>query len=502
MQSAVTVDADSPSQRRPGEQLDADALFVELVHRHRPLIHRLCRVLLGDASEAEDAAQQTFLLAYESLLSGVQPRQPRAWLFAIARRECWARRHRRGRERAVLQAARAELDPSERVVLRDELATVIAGLRRLPARQKQALVLRELVGLSYRQIATVLEIFESAADSLLVRARRSLRRGMFVLAPVPFSLSLLRSLQHFFRRACRTAHAWASVGAQATAGAAATLIPLAAAVAALAGAGTFIDRATQAAARAPARTALSRSPDSMAERRADRRRTLPQRHLRGVATASTSRQLPAGAMNFRPAAAAAGPSGLTIESSERSQAAVAIDASAAALPAPTLARQDEATGDGRRHRPEVAGAPEAPSATRPPPLTQPPAPPDSTSDQPPTEPATSASTADQTTNTTIPPPLPGQVEDTPSPPAQKESAAPAAPTLPDSASTDAAAQQADAPGEAAADDPAGSAEADARPHGAPGERGTVDGVTPGADPAPPPADRSNRGSPPRPLTRS
>jgi RNA polymerase sigma factor (sigma-70 family) len=569
MHCSVTVDADGGRARWPGEKLEGDALLVDLVQRHRPMIQRLCGLLLSDPSEAEDATQQTFLLAYESLLSGVRPRQPRAWLCAIARRECWARHDRRRRERGASQAAsRAELDPSEQAVLREELATVVAGLSRLPARQKQALVLRELVGLSYRQLAAVLASSESAAEALLVRARRSLRRGGFALLPLPFSLSLPRTLQRHVRFASRTARAWASTGAQATAGAAAatTLIPLVAA-AALGGAGTPVDRAKPWAAQGPGKTARVESADSTAER---------QRHLRRVTTASTSRRQPR-TIDFHPAAAA-DPNGLTTESSDRFHAVAATDTSAGKPPSPTLGVQDEARGESRRQPPDVVG-------TRSPPPTQPPSPPASTSDQPQNEPATSMPTADQatdaattppapppratemppkeavtappaspvstpgtalaapsdaaaptapntpdsatdtaqqadqpqnepatsaltagqTTGTADAPPPPAPSTETPPPPAPKEAvtapptepvnrpdttltapsdaAAPTAPNAPDSA-TDTA-EQADAPAEAAADEPADSAAAHARLHGAPGERGTVDGVTPGANPAPP-----------------
>jgi DNA-directed RNA polymerase specialized sigma24 family protein len=58
----------------------------------------LCRVLLRHRQEAEDAVQQTFLSAYRSLLNGVEPRYPAAWLATIARNECRGRIEARMRE--------------------------------------------------------------------------------------------------------------------------------------------------------------------------------------------------------------------------------------------------------------------------------------------------------------------------------------------------------------------------------------------------------------------
>src|SRR5436305_6608945 len=58
----------------------------------------LCRALLRDRAEAEDAAQHTFLSAHRALLNGTDPREPAAWLATIARNECWSRIRTRMRE--------------------------------------------------------------------------------------------------------------------------------------------------------------------------------------------------------------------------------------------------------------------------------------------------------------------------------------------------------------------------------------------------------------------
>ena len=199
----------------------------------------------------------------------------------------------------------------------------MAGIEQLPARQRQALLLRELAGLSYTQLAAALETSEAAAEALLVRARRRLRRGGLILLPLPFPFSLPRSLQRPLRLlAGRTARACTCVGGQATAAAAAaTLLPLAALVAT----GTPAARATQAAALAPATAVRARAGDSRAERA-----TRPSAHT-AVATPVGGRQrfgieTTAAAASETGAAtpAAAGPDGLRFDSSEGSQPAAAI----------------------------------------------------------------------------------------------------------------------------------------------------------------------------------
>src|ERR687885_2814728 len=79
---------------------EAGARLAALFEEHGRMVYGLCRVLLRDRVEAEDASQQTFLSAHASLLNGVEPRDPAAWLATIARNECRARL--RGRMAAPL----------------------------------------------------------------------------------------------------------------------------------------------------------------------------------------------------------------------------------------------------------------------------------------------------------------------------------------------------------------------------------------------------------------
>jgi RNA polymerase sigma-70 factor (ECF subfamily) len=256
MEFEVAVDA-----LRADLKVEGDALLADYVQRYRRLIERLCRILLADSGDAEDAAQQTFLLAYQSLLSGTRPHHPRAWLCTIARRECWARDHRRRRERAVAPPeARAEPDPAERTVLRAELATISAGLEQLPVRQRQAIVLREMAGLSYTQLAAVLEVSESAAEALLVRARRSLRDarlGLVLLWPFP----------HRLRRLLRTgfSRTHAAVGVQAAK--AVAVVTIVTATTAVAGSAAPFERAASPAPTSVPRTAPARPSVTKAARR-------------------------------------------------------------------------------------------------------------------------------------------------------------------------------------------------------------------------------------------
>src|SRR5437867_2639490 len=86
-----------PSPGRP-ETGAAGTFLTELFERHSKMVLGLCRLLLRDRVEAEDAMQQTFLSAYRSILHGSVPREPAAWLATIARNESLSRIRGRMRE--------------------------------------------------------------------------------------------------------------------------------------------------------------------------------------------------------------------------------------------------------------------------------------------------------------------------------------------------------------------------------------------------------------------
>ena len=160
-------------------------------------------MLLRDHSEAEDAAQQTFLSAYRGLLAGSEPRYPAAWLATIARNECWGRIQQRMRqplhEPVVEETAATTPGPLDTAIQRADLAALLTAIGELPRQQRDALLMREFSGLSYRELAQALSVSEPAVESLLVRARRELRvrlRPAYAacLAPVLFVRDLFSRL--------------------------------------------------------------------------------------------------------------------------------------------------------------------------------------------------------------------------------------------------------------------------------------------------------------------
>jgi RNA polymerase sigma-70 factor (ECF subfamily) len=155
------------------------------------MVLAVCRRLLPDAAEAEDAMQQTFVSAYRSLLAGSEPRQAAGWLAAIARNECLDRIRARMREPLAEHGRNGGSEAPDTlaaVIAGEELRTLSRSIEQLPAQQREALLLHEFYGLPYGDVAAAIGVSESAIGSLLFRARRSLRsafsRGYAVL-PLP-----------------------------------------------------------------------------------------------------------------------------------------------------------------------------------------------------------------------------------------------------------------------------------------------------------------------------
>jgi RNA polymerase sigma factor (sigma-70 family) len=148
--------------------------FDRIYQRHAASVYRYAYAVLGNHADAEDVSQQTFLRAYRSHAQGTTPRKPENWLLTIAHNEI--RRHfrtTRGRafevelDEELAQAAPTEHpDPS--------FADVVRALQHIPPAQRSALVMREFEGRSYAEIAEVMGVTQSALESLVFRARRSL----------------------------------------------------------------------------------------------------------------------------------------------------------------------------------------------------------------------------------------------------------------------------------------------------------------------------------------
>jgi RNA polymerase sigma factor (sigma-70 family) len=159
----------------------APQLAEELFNEHHRRIYLYCLRQLGSPEEAEDAVQATYLNACRSLNDGFEPEAAQAWLFKVAHNVCLTRQrssYRRARiERphdlqAVQDIVAAPETPG------DELFGLDEALADLPEQQRNAILLREWQGLSYREVATKLGLTQAAVETLIFRARRSLASSL------------------------------------------------------------------------------------------------------------------------------------------------------------------------------------------------------------------------------------------------------------------------------------------------------------------------------------
>jgi RNA polymerase sigma factor (sigma-70 family) len=158
-------------------RLNSDRVFERLYRKHAGDVYRYALVVLRNEADAEDVTQTTFMNAYRAMERGERPRQPQNWLITIAHNVC-RQRFRQSQRRPNEVVYEEEL--AEAVV--DEDAISAEDIRRaighLAFNQRAALVMRELEGRSYQEIAEILGTTVSAVETLIFRARRALREQL------------------------------------------------------------------------------------------------------------------------------------------------------------------------------------------------------------------------------------------------------------------------------------------------------------------------------------
>jgi RNA polymerase sigma factor (sigma-70 family) len=152
-----------------------DAAFRVLHERFESRLVGYARQMLPTEADAEDVIQEVFVRAYDALRADDRDLAVRAWLYRVAHNRCIdTLRRRRDTPAEPDETQPGGRDPVTVLEIRDDLRTLIADLESLPDQQRSALVIRELEGLSYEELATALDTTVPAVKSLLVRARLGL----------------------------------------------------------------------------------------------------------------------------------------------------------------------------------------------------------------------------------------------------------------------------------------------------------------------------------------
>lgn len=179
-------------QRCAAGDEDASAL---LVAEHHRMVFGLASHLLGDRDEALDLTQEVFLRVFRTIHRFRGQSALRTWIYRITvnqvrnRQRWWRRRHQGDQvsldahlQRCGDLALRTDAAAPDRMFASHELAGRLrAAIERLPFEQRTAIVLRELEGLSYEEIAFSLGLAIGTVKSRLTRARQALRAELGAL---------------------------------------------------------------------------------------------------------------------------------------------------------------------------------------------------------------------------------------------------------------------------------------------------------------------------------
>jgi RNA polymerase sigma factor (sigma-70 family) len=163
----------------------SDPAFEAIVERYRRALLRYVSRLLPP-ERAEDVVQQAFVNAYEAMHRGGADLNLKPWLYRIAHNTALNALRDRGLRHHELDERIDGVEPPDQALERTQgLRDVLAAVQALPERQRDAILLRELEGRSYEEIAEALGVTDGAVRQLLNRARNSLRSAAAALTPMP-----------------------------------------------------------------------------------------------------------------------------------------------------------------------------------------------------------------------------------------------------------------------------------------------------------------------------
>ena len=161
--------------------------FEQAVMPHLSAVYNLARWLTGNDHDAQDMVQEAYLRALQAF-DGYRGGDARAWVLTIARNACYTWLRQRGAGHLASSTGTDEVwenvaadpdgEPEARVLRQADGRLVRRALEELPVEFREAFVLREVEGLSYKEIADVTDVPIGTVMSRLARARRQLQRWL------------------------------------------------------------------------------------------------------------------------------------------------------------------------------------------------------------------------------------------------------------------------------------------------------------------------------------
>lgn len=161
--------------------------FLALVNKHKTQIYQHALYLLGNQEDAEDITQETFIKAWKHRAK-LRPRTVRSWLLKCVQNFCFTLLKRNKFQKPLTEGDDAELEallhkhthrsnPSpDEIITKQELKELVhCAISKLPPEMRVVIIMRELDGMSFKEIATVTKQPEGTVKSIAFRARKKLR---------------------------------------------------------------------------------------------------------------------------------------------------------------------------------------------------------------------------------------------------------------------------------------------------------------------------------------
>lgn len=180
---------------------DANA-FEELVLKYEKTVYNLALRMVGDRDDASDMTQEAFIKAYGSLSSFRGDSKFSVWIYRIATNVCLDFLRSKSRKQQVsltvsddddedaqLDIPDPKADPEQQLIKKISMQSVEEGLKTLPDKQRQILVMRELGGMSYAEIGKALSLEEGTVKSRIFRARKRLCIFLLDSGNIPESIA-------------------------------------------------------------------------------------------------------------------------------------------------------------------------------------------------------------------------------------------------------------------------------------------------------------------------
>lgn len=208
-------------------QSGSDTAFDWVVTYYHVSVYNVIYGILADRSDAADVTQEVFLKAFRGIHGFRRGSSLKTWLYRIAVRESlnhrrWWRRHCRNEvsldipadeNHAATEAEDLEATPFDQLATRETQVAVRAALAELSEAYRSAVILRDLEGLSYEEVAEVLEISVATVKTRILRGRRALKKLLEPLLHAPGKDSCVSATQTSSERHGISAHvAQASTG--------------------------------------------------------------------------------------------------------------------------------------------------------------------------------------------------------------------------------------------------------------------------------------------------